>query len=68
VFLVSGKAIIINAVSVGAGFAVLLLSKFVMLSDFGMLVAFTMLSSALVSLTVLPALIALIKPKFIYNK
>jgi len=67
VFLVSGKAIIINAVSVGAGFAVLLLSKFVMLSDFGMLVAFTMLSSALVSLTVLPALIALIKPKFIYN-
>jgi len=68
VFLVSGKAIIINAVSVGAGFAVLLLSKFVMLSDFGMLVAFTMLSSALVSLTVLPALIALIKPKFIYNE
>jgi predicted RND superfamily exporter protein len=67
VFLISGRAIIINAVSVGAGFAVLLLSKFVMLSDFGMLVAFTMLSSALVSLTVLPALIAMIKPKFIYG-
>jgi len=67
VFLSSGKAIIINALSVGAGFAVLLLSNFVMLGDFGLLIAFTMFSSALVSLTVLPALLALIKPKFIYN-
>jgi len=67
VFLSSGKAIVINAFSVGAGFAVLILSNFVMLGDFGLLIAFTMFSSALVSLTVLPALIALVKPKFIYN-
>ena len=65
VFISSGKAIIINALSVGAGFAVLLLSSFVMLGDFGLLIAFTMFSSALVSLTVLPALLALIKPKFV---
>jgi predicted RND superfamily exporter protein len=68
VFLSSGKAIIINATSVGAGFAVMILSSFVMLADFGMLVAITMFSSALVSLTVLPAMLAIIKPKFIYTK
>jgi predicted RND superfamily exporter protein len=65
VFFSSGKAIIINAVSVGAGFAVLLLSRFVMLGDLGLLIALTMISSALVSLTLLPALLALVKPKFI---
>jgi predicted RND superfamily exporter protein len=64
-FVSSGKAIIINAVSVGAGFAVLLMSRFVMLGDLGLLIAITMFSSALVSLTVLPALLALIKPKFV---
>jgi len=65
VFFSSGKAIIINALSVGAGFAVLLLSRFVMLADLGLLIAFTMVSSALVSLTLLPALLAIIKPKFV---
>jgi len=67
VFFSSGKAIIINALSVGAGFAVLMLSNFVMLGDLGMLIAITMFSSAFVSLTVLPALLLLIKPKFIYK-
>jgi len=67
VFFSSGKAIIINALSVGAGFAVLTLSNFVMLGDLGMLIAITMFSSAFVSLTVLPALLLLIKPKFIYK-
>ena len=65
VFSDSGKAIIINAVSVGAGFAVLLFSSFVILSDLGLLIALTMVSSALASLIVLPALLAVIKPKFI---
>jgi predicted RND superfamily exporter protein len=68
VFFSSGKAIIINALSVGAGFAVLVLSNFVMLGDLGMLIAITMFSSAFVSLTVLPALFLLIKPKFIYKE
>jgi len=68
VFFSSGKAIIINALSVGAGFAVLTLSNFVMLGDLGMLIAITMFSSAFVSLTVLPALLLLIKPRFIYKE
>jgi predicted RND superfamily exporter protein len=61
----SGRAILINAASVGAGFAVLLLSRFTMLAHLGLLIAFTMFSSATVSLTVLPALLMLFKPKFI---
>jgi predicted RND superfamily exporter protein len=61
----SGKAIIINAVSVGAGFAVLLLSRFNMLCAFGLLIAITMFTSALVSLTVLPVLLVALKPKFV---
>jgi predicted RND superfamily exporter protein len=61
----SGKAIIINAVSVGAGFAVLLLSQFVMLEDLGLLIALTMGTSAFVSLTVIPVLLLIFKPRFI---
>ncbi|MDR2069946.1 MAG: MMPL family transporter [Treponema sp.] len=61
----SGKAILINAVSVGAGFAVLLFSQFNMLADLGLLIAMTMGTSAIVSLTVIPVLLNLIKPKFI---
>jgi predicted RND superfamily exporter protein len=60
-----GKAIIINALSVGAGFAVLLLSQFVMLEDLGLLIALTMGTSAFVSLTVIPVLLLVFKPKFI---
>jgi predicted RND superfamily exporter protein len=67
VFFSSGKAIIINAVSVGAGFAVLIFSRFTMLADLGLLIAIAMLSSALASLTILPALLSIIKPKFIYG-
>jgi predicted RND superfamily exporter protein len=61
----SGKAIIINAVSVGAGFGVLLLSQFVMLGDLGLLIALTMATSAIVSLTVVPVLLIVLKPRFV---
>ena len=66
-FTSSGRAIFINALSVGAGFAVMIFSQFVMLQDLGLLVALTMLSSALVSLTLIPVLLSVIKPKFIYK-
>ncbi|MDR0387488.1 MAG: MMPL family transporter [Treponema sp.] len=65
VYATSGKAILINAASVGAGFAVLLFSQFNMLADLGLLIALTMGTSSLVSLTVIPVLLNLIKPKFI---
>jgi predicted RND superfamily exporter protein len=66
-FLSSGKAIVIDAVSNGLGFAVLLFSRFNMLVDFGLLIAITMFTGAVVSLTVLPALLGLLKPKFLAN-
>ncbi|MDR2601104.1 MAG: MMPL family transporter [Spirochaetaceae bacterium] len=61
----SGKAIIINAVSVGLGFAVLYFSQFNILSDLGLLVALTMFTSSIISLTVIPALLSIINPRFI---
>lgn len=64
-FVTSGKAIMINAVSVGAGFAVLILSKFTMLAQFGFLIALTMFTSSIVALTVLPVLLKWIDPEFI---
>jgi hypothetical protein len=64
-FLTSGKAILFNAVSVGAGFAVLCLSQFNILADLGLLIALTMGTSALVSLTVLPVLLIITNPAFI---
>lgn len=64
-FLTSGKAIIFNAASVGAGFIVLAFSQFNMLAYLGALIALTMGTSALVSLTVLPVLLEQFKPAFI---
>ena len=64
-FLTSGKAILFNAASVGLGFAVLALSQFTILADLGLLMALTMLTSALVSITVLPVLLETFKPAFI---
>jgi predicted RND superfamily exporter protein len=67
-FVACGKAICITALSVGAGFAVLAFSRFKIIAEFGLLTAICMLSTTLVSLTVIPALLTTIRPKFIYNK
>ena len=60
----SGKAIIVNAVSVGLGFLVLALSQFVVLRYIGILVAIVMLTSSFTSMTILPALLNSFDPKF----
>lgn len=60
---VSGKAIIINVISVAAGFLVLLLSDMVPLQYFGLLIALSMISSCLGALTLLPSLLILINKK-----
>lgn len=64
-FLTSGKAILFNAASVGAGFAVLAFSQFNILANLGLLIALTMATSALVSLTLLPVILLLVNPAFI---
>jgi predicted RND superfamily exporter protein len=67
-FIGCGKAIIINALAVGAGFGVLAFSEFRIIAELGALIALSMLITAFVSLTVIPALLTTIKPKFIYEE
>jgi predicted RND superfamily exporter protein len=64
-FSTSGIAVLADAFSTGAGFAVLLFSQFSMLADFGLLVAFSLYMSAAVGLLLIPALLLTFKPKFI---
>jgi predicted RND superfamily exporter protein len=63
-----GKAILINAVSVGAGFGVLALSQFRMIAHLGGLIASSMFISAILSLTLMPVLFLVFKPRFIFGK
>lgn len=56
---VSGRAIILNMLSVAIGFAVLLFSNLVPLQRFGLLIAVTMIVSAMAALTLLPVALVL---------
>jgi len=61
----TGKAISFNAISVGAGFAVLMLSQFNPLNYLGALIALTMFTSSMGAMTLLPILLNLFKPAFV---
>jgi len=60
----SGKAIIVNALSVSFGFLVLMASDFVSNIAMGILMAGTMVYSALGALMLLPSLIIIFRPGF----
>ncbi len=51
---ISGKAIFINMIAVSVGFATLVLSRLVPLQRFGFLIAVTMLTAGMATLTLLP--------------
>ena len=61
----TGKAIVINALSVMMGFLVLVLGNIVPMQRFGYLIALTMIISATASITVLPALLLVTRAGFI---
>ncbi|MDR2480226.1 MAG: MMPL family transporter [Treponema sp.] len=63
-----GKAILVNTLSVGAGFAVLCFSRFRILAEFGVLIALSMAITALVSLILIPVLLVMIKPQFLCRR
>ena len=65
---ISGKAIVINVISVSAGFLVLVFSEMVPLQYFGILIALSMFSSSFGALTLLPAILILVKRKKRQNK
>jgi predicted RND superfamily exporter protein len=58
--MVSGKAIIINVISVSAGFLVLVFSDMVPLQYFGLLIALSMIGSSQGALTLLPVILILV--------
>jgi predicted RND superfamily exporter protein len=66
--LISGKAIVINVISVSAGFLVLLFSQMVPLQYFGFLVALSMIGSGVGSLTLLPVILILDNRRVKRNK
>ncbi len=61
----AGKAIIINVVTVAAGFLVFALANMVPAQRFGVLSALTMISAGAASITLLPSVILLSKAAFI---
>ena len=56
---ISGKAIVINVISVSAGFLILLFSEMVPLQYFGLLIFLSMVGSGLAALTFLPVILIL---------
>jgi uncharacterized protein len=61
--LISGKAIVINVVSVAAGFLVLMFSEMVPLQYFGLLIGISMIASSQAAMTFLPVILILIDRK-----
>jgi predicted RND superfamily exporter protein len=56
---ISGKAIVINVISVSVGFMVLLFSEMVPLQYFGLLIFLSMIAAGLSALTLLPVILIL---------
>jgi uncharacterized protein len=57
------KGIFSNALAVGIGFLVLLFSSYGIINDIGWIVAVSMITTALLTVTVIPILLFLFKPK-----
>lgn len=62
----SGKAIIFVAIAVSAGYGLLAFTGFYLHME-GILVPLAMLTSSLGALTILPALVIIFKPKFVFD-
>ena len=61
----TGRAVLFVALAISAGFAVYLISDFYAFHVLGVFVPLTMLTSSLTALTLLPALVLLLRPRFI---
>lgn len=64
----TGRAVLINALSVGFGFLVLLFADLLIIKRFGFLTFITMVISSLSSLILIPIFISIKKPKFLIDK
>ncbi len=61
----TGRALFFNFLALSLGFGVLTTSKVIILQEFGLLVAVAIATSFITSMTVLPALIKLFRPRFL---
>lgn len=61
----TGRALFFNLLAIAFGFGVLISSKVVPLNNFGTIVALSVTTSFVMSMTLLPALIILFKPAFV---
>ncbi len=66
--IMSGNAVIINIISVSAGFSVLCFSQLVPLQNFGLLVAISMFASGFGALTTLPVILIIHNKKRVKNQ
>lgn len=64
----AGSAILLNALAVAAGFAVIMASTFRSVSQMGFLISLAMLSTCFAALTILPILLARLKPRFLARR
>lgn len=67
IFPTTGRALLFNFLAIACGFGVLISSKVVPLNNFGTIVALAVTTSFIASVTLLPALIKVFKPKFIFG-
>jgi len=64
----TGRALLFNFAALALGFGVLTTSKVVVLHEFGVLVAVAIATSFLSSMTVIPALVKVFKPGFLWQE
>ena len=64
----TGRALLFNFAALALGFGVLTTSKVVVLHEFGVLVAVAIATSFITSMTVLPALVKVFKPRFLWQE
>ncbi|GAA6135846.1 outer membrane lipoprotein-sorting protein [Oceaniserpentilla sp. 4NH20-0058] len=63
----TGRALLFNYLAIAFGFGVLMTSKVVPLTHFGTIVVLSVTMSFIAAMTLLPALVMLLKPKFIFT-
>ena len=63
-----GKGIVYNGFSVVVGFFVFFFSNFIPMRFFGFLISFSILACIVSTLTVLPVVIFMVKPKFLMQR
>ena len=63
-YLTTGRALLFNFLAIAGGFAVLISSKVVPLNNFGLIVVLSVTTSFFASMTLLPALVKVFRPRF----